>query len=221
MKVYVKLNNDNIISAYSTVNIDGTFNEVEQVEETFNTAKLQGYYIIFENEVNKLKFDESKYQSYLNEQKKEQAIQEGEKLAYELLNKAILDNATDEQAYVMRYKYEEWKTKTKYEVGDRRLYNDNLYKCKQAHTSEEGPNRTPYKLPALWDLINPDDTKGDIDNPIPIPELFSSMVYIKGKYYLEDSKKYLMNREGMEDGEEISLVYKPSQLVGHYFKLVE
>ncbi len=47
------------------------------------------------------------------------------------------------------------------------------------------------------------------------------MVYVKGKYYLEDDKKYLMNRQGMEDGEEISLTFKPSQLIGQYFKLVE
>ena len=77
-------------------------------------------------------------------------------------------------------------------------------------------------IPALWDIIAPDDPDlGTIDNPIPVPENFSSMVYVKGKYYLEDGVIYLMNSAQLEDGEEISLTYKPSALVGIYFKVVE
>ena len=220
MKAYIELDN-NIVCAYATYNVNGEFIEVEQEDSIINFNKLQGYYIVFEDEVNKLKFDESKYQAYLDEQKRQQAIQEGEKLANELANKSLLVNATDEQAYIMRYKYEEWAPKTKYEVGDRKRYGDILYKCKQEHTSEEGPNRTPDKLPALWDAINDDESKGTLENPIPVQDPFSSMTYVKGKYYIEDGKIYLMSRDGMEDGEEISLTYKPSQLVGHYFTLIE
>ena len=32
---------------------------------------------------------------------------------------------------------------------------------------------------------------------------------------------YIMNREGMDDGESVSLTYKPSALVGQYFEIVE
>ena len=72
----------------------------------------------------------------------------------------------------------------------------------------------------MWNLVNGDETKGTLENPIEIPEPFSSMVYAKGKYYEENNDIYLMNRAGMRDSEEISLTYKPSQLVNHYFQLV-
>ena len=133
----------------------------------------------------------------------------------------LLTTLSDNQAYEVRYLYDSWEPNKSYVVGDRMLYGDNLYKCKQNHTSEDGPNRTPDYLPALWDLIAPDDpTIGTKDNPIIIPEPFSSMEYAKGKYYKEGDVLYLMNREGMADGEKVSLTYKPSQLVEHYFEIV-
>lgn len=223
MKAYVKLDNNNSVYEYSTCNLDGSFNEVFQEDSIIDFDKLQGYTVVFDDEsqMNHLKYDEEKYNQYLADQKRQQAISEGELLATELTKKSILDNATDAEAYIMRYKYEEWKPKTKYEVNDRRRYGDNLYKCKQAHTSEEGPDRTPDKLPALWDAINDDESKGTLENPIPVQDPFSSMTYVKGKYYIENGKIYLMSRDGMEDGEEISLNYKPSQLLLHYFTLVE
>ena len=46
------------------------------------------------------------------------------------------------------------------------------------------------------------------------------MEYVKGKYYKEGEVLYLMNRDGMEDADKVSLTYKPSQLVDHYFKIV-
>ena len=47
------------------------------------------------------------------------------------------------------------------------------------------------------------------------------MEYTKGKYYSEDGTIYLMNREGMADGETIVLHFLPSQLVGQYFEVIE
>lgn len=133
----------------------------------------------------------------------------------------LLATLSDDQAYEVRYLYDRWKPKKDYVVGDRKMYGDDLYKCKQDHTSEDGPNRTPDYIPALWDLIAPEDpTLGTKDNPIIIPEPFSSMEYVKGKYYKEGEVLYLMNRDGMEDGDKVSLTYKPSQLVDHYFKIV-
>ena len=214
----------------STQPMGSIYQEVILKDPAINFDKLPGYEVVFTNGEYCLVFNQDKYDAYIAEQKKEEAIKEGDSLMEELTNKSILDNATDEEAYVMRYKYEEWKPKTKYEVNDRRRYGDNLYKCKQAHTSEEGPNRTldrtPDKLPALWDIVNGDPSKGTKENPIVIPEPFSSMVYTYGLYYLENNILYQCERGGIPDpesmyGQEISLVYKPSQLVGHYFKVVE
>ena len=197
------------------------YQEVILKDPAINFDKLLGYEVIFTNNEYYLDFNQEKYDAYITEQKKEEALKEGEELMKNLTVQTILDNATDKQAYIMRYKYEEWAPKTKYEVGDRKRYGDILYKCKQEHTSEEGPNRTPDKLPALWDAINDDESKGTLENPIPVQDPFSSMTYVKGKYYIEDGKIYLMSRDGMEDGEEISLNYKPSQLLIHYFTLIK
>lgn len=41
-----------------------------------------------------------------------------------------------------------WKSNTAYNVGDRIRYNDTLYKCVQAHTSQD--DWTPDKVPALF-----------------------------------------------------------------------
>lgn len=59
---------------------------------------------------------------------------------------------------------------------------------------------------------------GTLEDPIPA---VASMEYIKGKYYIEDGTIYLMNRQGMAEGESIVLHYTPSQLVGIYFEVVQ
>ena len=199
--------------------------EVYLDEPTLNLSKLPGYMVDQTTEQWKLKFDQDKYDIYLKKKEKEEAIEAGKDKLIELQYQPILLMASDEDAYTMRYLYDEWKPKTKYLVDDRRRYGDNLYKCKQEHTSEEGPNRTPDYLPALWDLIAPEDPDlGTKDNPIIIPEPFSSMEYIKGKYYKQGNVLYLMDGPmvaSMEDGAKVSLTYKPSDLVGQYFTVVE
>ena len=125
---------------------------------------------------------------------------------------------TDEQALTVKELYGQWEANVAYKTGDRRNYGENLYKCKQTHTSEA--QHTPDLIPALWDIIYPENY-GTIENPVIIPEEVSSMVYVKGRYYKEGETLYFMNREGMEDGEQISLTYKPSQLVGQYFEIIE
>lgn len=225
-EVYVKVDDVGNIIGYATdlaVNYDSI--KVVQEDPVIDISKFIGYKLELEagDEMTyRLVFDNKKWKQAKISQEKEQAFENGKKMLEKLSYELVLTQATDENAYVMRYLYESWTPKTDYEAGDRRRYGDNLYKCKQAHTSEEGPNRTPDYLPALWDLIAPEDpTLGTIDNPIKIPEPFSSMIYVKGKYYFEGDTLYLMNRDGMEDGEEISLTYKPSALIGQYFEKVE
>ena len=54
----------------------------------------------------------------------------------------------DEQAETVTNLYPLWETNTAYAVGDRRRYNELLYRCVQAHTSQD--NWTPDITPALW-----------------------------------------------------------------------
>lgn len=222
MEVYVEVDwkTEEVLS-YSTAKNAGVV-KVIQDDEKFDTSKIQGYTLTLdENDRYHLVFDEEKWGKYVDQKEKEEAVEAGKEMAKELFNTMVLMTCSDEDAYAMRYLYDPWEPNKSYVTGDRKLYGDNLYKCKQNHTSEDGPNRTPDYLPALWDLIAPDDpTIGTKDNPIIIPEPFSSMEYVKGKYYKEGNVLYLMNRQGMADGEKISLVYKPSQLVGHYFEIV-
>lgn len=60
----------------------------------------------------------------------------------------VLDILTDEQAETMPQLYPEWKAGVDYAVGKRVRYSDKLYRCVQAHTSQEGWE--PPVTPALW-----------------------------------------------------------------------
>lgn len=220
MVLYVETSNGgkDVVNV-STINQGNTCFKVELIDSDFYFDKLPGYKVEYiDAYIYHMTFDKDKYDAYLADKKKEQGIKEAEAMLAELSADSVLTLASDSEAYVMRYLYDPWVPNTECKVGDRRLYGDNLYKCKQAHTSQT--QYTPDLVPALWDLINPDDTKGTISNPIPIPEPFSSMVYVKGKYYEEAGVIYLMNRVGMKEGEEISLTFKPSALVGQYFEVV-
>lgn len=68
----------------------------------------------------------------------------------------ISDILTDEQAELMPNIYPEWAVNTEYAVGKRVRYNDKLYRCVQAHTSQEGWE--PSSTPALWTRTAPEGT---------------------------------------------------------------
>ena len=54
----------------------------------------------------------------------------------------------DEQAESVTILFPIWETNTAYEVGDRRQYDELLYRRVQAHTSQA--DWTPPQVPALW-----------------------------------------------------------------------
>ena len=68
---------------------------------------------------------------------------------------------TDEQALTVKDLHEEWVPNKDYKTGDRRLYNEELYKCLQDHTTQKGWN--PVDAPSLWAKIL-------IPDPEEIPE---------------------------------------------------
>ena len=213
MKLYIQVDENNKIISCDT-NKFGNLISVDIDEELFNSMKIlscsyiDGQVIYNEDERNK----------QLDSAEKAKKYQESLAKFNEINMRNALTLLSDVDAYEVRYLYDPWERDTDYEVGDRRLYGDVLYKCKQNHTSQA--IYPPNLIPAIWNIIAKEN-KGTIDDPVPIPEPFSSMEYVKGKYYIEDGVIYLMNRPGMEDGETISLTYKPSQLIGHYFKVVE
>lgn len=127
------------------------------------------------------------------------------------------DSLPDTQAAEVKTLYPIWKEGEAVSIDARRYYppTDMLYKCSQAHTTQA--DWTPDAATSLWTPLDVEHA-GTIDDPIPA---VSSMEYVKGKYYSEDGTIYLMNREGMVDGETIVLHFLPSQLVGQYFEVIE
>lgn len=106
-----------------------------------------------------------------------------------------------------------WAYPVSYIEGNRVSDGGKLYKCRQAHTSQEGWK--PAATPALWVVIDVAHA-GTQDDPIPASR---GLEYEYGKYYLdsEDGKTYKCERTGEAAGGKIVLQYLPHELVGNYF----
>lgn len=106
-----------------------------------------------------------------------------------------------------------WAYPVAYAEGDRRSYGGKVYKCRQAHTSQE--RWKPSATPALWVVIDVAHA-GTQDDPIPAAR---GMEYTYGLYYKdpEDTKLYKCERTGEAAGGKIVLQYLPHELVGNYF----
>lgn len=221
MKVYVQTSEDyNEVINISLIDLRTNCVGATLENPVIDLSKLSHYTLKLDEENGGeyiLVLDEENYESIVKAKERAKAFEAGKEKEKEIRADIILKVATDADAYIMRYLYDPWEADTEYVIGDRRLYKDDLYKCKQDHTSQA--QYTPDLIPAIWDILGAEE-QGTIDNPVIVPETVSSMIYVKGKYYLEGATLYLMNREGMSDGEEISLTYKPSQLVGQYFEVV-
>ena len=107
-----------------------------------------------------------------------------------------------------------WAYPVNYVVGNRVSDGGKLYRCQQAHTSQDGWK--PSATPALWVAIDVTHA-GTQDDPIPASR---GMEYEYGKYYLdsEDGKTYKCERTGEAAGGKIVLQYLPHELLGQYFE---
>lgn len=92
-----------------------------------------------------------------------------------------------------------------YPEGKKLQYNGDLYKVKQAHTSQE--SWSPDAAASLFEKVC-ESHIGTIDDPIPYS---GNMILEKDKYYLEDGIIYLCVRDT-----EIAVFNKLSELVGIY-----
>lgn len=186
MKVYVQLNDDNTIRAYATYNVNGEFIEVEQDDIAFNASKMKGYYVQFKDGENHLLYDEEKYNKYSKEQQKRESIIKGEQLKQELSEKIILKTASDEDAYVMRYLYDEWSGDgIEYKANDRLMYNDIFYKVLQDHTSQS--DWTPDTASSLYvEIADPSNEYPEFVQPTGAHDAYSkgSKITFEGKHYI-------------------------------------
>lgn len=60
----------------------------------------------------------------------------------------VTSNLNDEQALEVKELYQLWEVDTAYVVDDVRRFDNELYRCVQAHTSQA--DWTPPAVPALW-----------------------------------------------------------------------
>lgn len=101
--------------------------------------------------------------------------------------------------------YPEWTAGTDYPAGHKAQHSGKLWRCLQAHTSQE--EWEPENVPALWEEIC-ETHDGSLYDPIPYE---GSMALENGKYYSQDRVTYLCNRDT------VNPVYNPlRELVGIY-----
>ena len=98
-----------------------------------------------------------------------------------------------------------WKAGIAYSAGYKAQHNGRLWRCRQAHTSQE--EWEPENVPALWEEIC-ETHDGSLYDPIPYE---GSMALENGKYYSQDGVTYLCSRDT------VNPVYNPlRELVGIY-----
>lgn len=99
--------------------------------------------------------------------------------------KGLLAEIADEGALHAKALYPDWQTDKAYKTGDRVLYEGALFKCLQAHTSQDA--WTPTDAPSLWaEVLIPD--------PEVIPDWVqpgSTNPYMKGDKVKHVGKKWI------------------------------
>lgn len=144
--------------------------------------------------------------------------QKGEKVEQEATLQAMMAASArtsflmeldDTEAAKIPLCYEAWTTGKAYKVGDRVECAGKLWKCRQAHTSQENW-RPSIKTASLWEVINVENT-GTLDDPIPYDQ---TMTVYNGKYYLEEGIIYKCIRDSGQP-----LYATCASLVGNYFEV--
>ena len=128
----------------------------------------------------------------------------------------------DEQAVSVKAIYSAWSPDSvQYAVDYKVLHEDVLYKCTSAHTSQA--DWAPGVAPSLWTAVETGEHAGTQEDPIPVPDTVTTagMEYECGKYYSEGGTVYLMDRQGMDEGDKVTLYFPPSELIGQYFSVAE
>lgn len=183
VKVGVDMNDIQIISSGWTADTQSQF---VLDDDVVDFSKANGYvgYTSDDGE-NHLKFDQDKYNAYIKEQQKQEAMEEAQKMQVELQQSSVLSYATDEQAFIMRYLYPEWSGESvSYKKNDRFMYHDKFYKVLQKHTSQE--DWTPDTASSLYvEIANPTEEWPEFKQPTGAHDAYAkdAKVTFEGKHY--------------------------------------
>ena len=192
VKVGVDMNDIQIISSGWTSDTQSQF---VLDDDVVDFSKVNGYvgYTSDDGE-NHLRFDQDKYNAYIKEQQKQEAMEEAKKMQVELQQSVVLSTATDEQAFIMRYLYPEWSGESvSYKKNDRFMYHNKFYKVLQKHTSQA--DWTPDKTSSLYvEIANPVEEWLDFKQPTGAHDAYTkdAKVTFEGKHYksLIDANTY-------------------------------
>lgn len=186
-KVYVKvgvdMNDIQIISSGWTADTQSQF---VLDGDVVDFSKANGYvgYTSDDGE-NHLKFDQDKYNAYIKEQQKQEAMEEAKKMQVELQQSIVLSTATDNQAFIMRYLYPEWSGESvSYKKNDRFMYHDKFYKVLQKHTSQA--DWTPDTASSLYvEIANTTEEWPEFKQPTGAHDAYAkdAKVTFEGKHY--------------------------------------
>ena len=188
MHAYVRMDyvSKNILSISSFYSPESDMKVILD-EDTVDFTKMYAYFVYTgEDGQAHLRFDEDKYNDILKEQEKQEQIVKGEQLKQELQERAILDYASDEDAYTMRYLYPEWLGNgLTYKTNDRLMYNNKFYKVLQDHTSQ--PDWTPDTASSLYvEIADPSNEYPEFKQPTGAHDAYAkgSKVTFEGKHYI-------------------------------------
>ena len=111
-------------------------------------------------------------------------ITKAEAIKYHEIFKAMVQALSDEEALQVPKLYQNWEPDTEYAVDERVLYNDVLYKCLIAHTSQE--TWTPDVSPSLFARVL-------IPDPHVVPEWVqpdSTNPYMTGDHVMHNGQEW-------------------------------
>lgn len=205
MKIFIIEENGKILSVESfkfsnciEVEVDDDFN----VMDIFNYKYQDGELVELTSE---------EKEEFYPTQKDEKAEQEKtlEQMMFASAKASFLIELPDTEAAKIPLCYDSWATDTAYKVGDRVYCDGKLWKCRQAHTSQE--NWKPsIETASLWEVIDVEHA-GTLEDPIPYDQ---TMTVYNGKYYLEDGITYKCVRDSGQP-----LYATCASLVGNYFEV--
>ena len=188
MHAYVRMDyvSKNILSISSFYSPESDMKVILD-EDIVDFTKMYAYFVYTgEDGQAHLRFDEDKYNDILKEQERQEQIVKGEQLKQELQERAILDYASDEDAYTMRYLYPEWLGNgITYKVNDRLMYNDKFYKVLQDHTSQS--DWTPDTASSLYvEIADPSNEYPEFKQPTGAHDAYAkgSKITFEGKHYI-------------------------------------
>lgn len=168
-----------------------SFQEAIFDDDVFYPDKIQGYAIEYRDTVPHASFSESLWQEYLYKLDQEAKKEESQSVFDDLAKSYTLEYASDEDAYKMRYLYDQFDPDGHpYEKDDRFMYNDKFYKVLLDHKSQA--DWTPDTAFSLYVEI-PDPS---IEYPEWKQPTGAHDAYAKGAKVTHNGEKYFSQIDG-------------------------